>query len=66
MDGPTDIAIAFSTYLLPLAVAELYFAAKRDGAAGKMQMSGVLVLAASATGLGLFGATMIFWLPRLS
>lgn len=66
MDGPTDIAIAFSTYLLPLAVVELYFRAKQGGALGKTLMSGILMLAAGATGLGIFGATMIFWLPRLT
>lgn len=66
MDGPTDIAIAFSTYLLPLAVFELYLMAKRGTAAGKAAMSGFLLVAAGATALGIFGATMIFWLPQIS
>ncbi|MBL8545472.1 MAG: DUF2306 domain-containing protein [Hyphomonadaceae bacterium] len=66
MDGPLDIAIAFSTYLLPLAMLELYFAAKRGSDAGKAAMSGLLLVAAGATALGIFGATMVFWWPRMS
>lgn len=66
MDGPVDIAIAFATYLLPLAVVQLYFWAKRAGSVSKYAMSALLFVAAGATGLGIFGATMIFWLPRLS
>lgn len=66
MDGPLDIAIAFSTYLLPLALLQLYFSAQRSGGAAMAAMSVVLLIAAGATGLGIFGASMIFWLPRMS
>ncbi len=66
MDGPLNYFISFACYLLPLALAELYFLAKRGGAGAKAAMAVVLVLAAGATGLGVFGATMVFWLPRLS
>lgn len=66
MDGPTDIFLMFASYLLPLAVLELYFRAKQSGAFGKSAMSVVMFVAAAATGLGIAGASMIFWLPRLS
>lgn len=67
MDGPLDVAIAFGCYLLPLAIAELYFQAKRgNGALAKMVVSGVLFMAAAATAVGVFGAAMVMWLPRLT
>ncbi len=66
MDGPTDIVIAFATYMLPLAVVQLYFHAKRGGVAAKAAMSALLLVAAGATGLGIFGAAMIFWLPHIT
>lgn len=66
MDGPTDIFLMFASYLLPLAVAEFYFRAKDSRAFGKIVMSLVLFVAAAATGVGIAGASMIFWLPRLS
>jgi hypothetical protein len=66
MDGPFDVFVAFGCYLLPLAIAELYFWAKRAGAVSKLAMSAVLFAAAGATALGVFGAAMIMWLPRIS
>lgn len=66
MDGPFDVFVAFGCYLLPLAVAELYFLSKRGGALGKTVMSVVLIVAAGATALGAFGAAMIMWLPRIT
>jgi Predicted membrane protein (DUF2306) len=66
MDGPLDVFVAFGCYLLPLAIAELYFRAKRGGALGKTVMSVVLIGAAGATALGAFGAAMIMWLPRVT
>lgn len=67
LDGPTDIAVSFGSYLLPLAVLELYFWAKRsESAAPKAAVSLLVIAAAGATALGVFGATMGMWLPRLS
>lgn len=66
MDGPLDVFIAFGCYLLPLAVAELYFRAKSGGALAKASMSVVLIVAVGATALGVFGAAVIMWLPRIS
>ncbi len=66
MDGPFDVFVAFGCYLLPLAIAELYFWAKRAGAVSKLAISALLLAAAGATALGVFGAAMVMWLPRIS
>jgi hypothetical protein len=67
MDGPTDVAVGFASYLLPLAVLELYFWAKRsDGALPKVAISVLVIAAAGATAVGVFGATLGMWLPRLT
>lgn len=66
MDGALDYAIAFGCYLLPLAIAELYFRAQRGGVLGKTVIAGVLAIAAAATALGVFGAGMVMWLPRIT
>jgi len=66
MDGPFDVFVAFGCYLLPLAGAELYFWAKRAGVVTKLATSAVLVGAAGVTAVGVFGAVMIMWLPRVS
>lgn len=66
MDGPTDVAVGFASYLLPLTVLELYFLAKRSDAAWSKFAVALLVIAcAGATSIGVFGATMGMWLPRL-
>jgi len=62
MSGPLDLVISFSSYLLPLAVLELYFQAQRDPRAGiKLAGAGVVLVAAGATSVGVFG-TAIGWL----
>lgn len=67
MDGPTDIVLGYASYLLPLAVLELYFWAKRSGGAfAKIATTGVVIVAAGVTAVGVAGAVMVFWLPRLS
>jgi|CXWL01.1.fsa_nt_gi hypothetical protein len=65
LDGPVDIAVSFGCYLVPLALLELYFLSKRAGPALKFAMSAALVAATAATAMGIVGAAMIFWLPRL-
>lgn len=65
-DGPFDVFWAYGCYLLPLAVLELYQAVKdRGGAAAKAAMAGLVGVAALATAIGVFGATVGMWLPRL-
>ena len=66
LDGPTNLAVSFGSWLIPLAVLELYFWAKRSGAAAKIATAGVVALAAGATAVGVAGATMVMWLPRIS
>jgi hypothetical protein len=38
---------------------------KRAGAKGRLAMAGALFLLTVATGVGIFAATLILWLPRL-
>ncbi len=67
MDGPTDIAVGFGSYLVPLALLEIYFWGKRTPSlAGKALAAGVTTLAAGATAFGVFGAIMVFWAPRIA
>jgi hypothetical protein len=59
---PTNIAIEFASYLLPLAVLELYLLAKRNPSVFAKFAGAVLVLvAAGATGIGVY-ATAQSWL----
>ncbi|SFJ83229.1 Predicted membrane protein [Caulobacter sp. UNC279MFTsu5.1] len=65
-DGPFDVFWAYGCYLLPLAVLELHqWVRDRGGAAAKLGMAGLIGAAALATGLGVFGAVVGMWLPRL-
>jgi hypothetical protein len=66
MNGPTDLFVGFGSYLIPLAVLELYFWAKRSGAAAKIATAGVVTLAAGVTAMGVAGAAMVMWIPRMS
>jgi hypothetical protein len=66
LDGPTNLAVGFGSWLIPLAVLELYFWAKRSGAAAKIATAGVVTLAALATTIGVAGATMVMWIPRIT
>jgi uncharacterized membrane protein len=60
--GPFVYALAFAQFLLPLAVLEFYLRARGRG----MAMAVTLVLLALATAVGIFGATMGMWFPRVS
>ncbi len=62
MTGPADIVLAFGSYLIPLAILELYFAAQRSPRpALKLAASGVIVLATAYVAAGVFGAIMFMW-----
>lgn len=64
--GPFLNFLSFADYLLPLAVLELYLRTKeRAGAPGRFAMAATLVVLTLAMGVGIFGATMGMWLPRL-
>lgn len=64
LDGGFDSVWVFGCYLIPLAIAELYFRAEKGGRA--MQFAAACMLASSAafTLLGTFGAFVFMWLPR--
>jgi len=67
LDGPTDVAVSFGCWLLPLAIYEIYVRAKQSGDAGfKLSAAALVLVAAIATSLGVFAATMGMWLPRIS
>jgi hypothetical protein len=56
MTGPTNVAIGFASYLLPLAVLELYFLARRSpGVVVRFATAALVLAAAAATGIGVYG-----------
>lgn len=66
MDGPFDLFIAFGSYLVPLAVLEIYFAASDSRSASfKLSAAGLTLAAATVTAIGVFGAWTIMWSPHV-
>ncbi|MEM0910409.1 MAG: DUF2306 domain-containing protein [Pseudomonadota bacterium] len=66
MDGPADFAISFGCYLLPMALAELYFWAKRQGRAKrKWAVFCTMTLGCLVTAIGVGGALAFMWFPRI-
>lgn len=65
MDGWFDVAWSFGCYLLPLAVAELYFRAERAGPLAQRAATAVLLLGAALTALGITGAWRVMWGPHM-
>lgn len=64
--GPFLTALAFSQYLVPLAVLELYFRAQRSRASGvRFAMAAGLAVLTLMTTTGVAAAAMFMWLPRL-
>ena len=64
--GPTLSALAFLQWLLPLAVLELFLRVQRRGSAlARRATAGLLLACTALTGLGIAGAAMGLWLPRL-
>ena len=62
MSGPTNIVIGFASYLLPLAILELYLLAKRSpNMFAKLATASLVLAAAGATSVGVYG-TAIRWL----
>jgi predicted membrane protein DUF2306 len=56
MTGLTNIVIGFASYLLPLAVLELYFLAKRSPSVfARLATAALVLVAAVATGIGVYG-----------
>ena len=62
MTGPANIVIGFASYLLPLAVLELYFLARRSPSLlAKCAAAALLLAATAATSIGVYG-TATRWL----
>ena len=67
IDGPADIAISFASYLLPMAVAELAFWAERRRTPKSILIGAIfLTLMAIITTFGVFAASTMMWLPRIT
>ena len=64
LDGPFDVAWVFGCYLVPLAVAELYFRAERAGPGAQRAVALLLAACALLTALGTGAALMFMWLPH--
>ena len=64
--GPFLYFLAFGQYLIPLAVLELYFRAQgRVSALHRFSVAGLVFSLTILMTVGIFGATMGMWLPRL-
>lgn len=66
LSGPTDVVLVFGSYLIPLLVLELHFAAWR-GSSTVLRAAVALILTASLlfTAAGVFGTIAFMWLPHL-
>ena len=66
MSGPADIVLTFGSYLIPLALLELWFRAGRSAGAVPKAVAAALVFAAAAfTAVGVFGTIAFMWGPYL-
>jgi len=66
VDGPVFLAVSVLSWLLPLGVLELYFAAQRaPRAIHRYAVVAVLGLAAALTAAGGLAAWLFLWAPRL-
>ncbi len=66
MSGPVDTVLTFGSYLIPLAVLELYFAAGRSGSPVlKAIATGLVIVATAYTAIGVFGTSVLMWGPYL-
>jgi len=66
MSGPADIVLTFGSYLIPLALLELWFRAGRSSSTVLKAVTAAVILAAALyTALGVFGAVAFMWGPYL-
>ncbi len=65
-DGPFEKFWVFGSFLLPLAVLELYLRTQeRAGPAGRFAMAAGLVVLTAVMGVGIVGAWLMLWRPLL-
>ena len=66
-DGPFVRFWAFGCYLAPLAMLEIYLrAGSGAGRSAKFAAAGLLLVVTAGVGVGILGAAMGMWLPRVS
>jgi hypothetical protein len=66
MSGPADVVLTFGSYLIPLAILELYVTAEKGANGALKALTAILLLAASAfTAIGVFGTVAFMWGPYL-
>ncbi|MGQ8367059.1 DUF2306 domain-containing protein [Glaciecola sp. 1036] len=67
IDGPADLIMSFACYLLPMAMAEVYFwAQKRRDRKSYFVVSTTATIGCAITIVGVVAATMMMWWPRIS
>lgn len=67
VDGPTDIALSFACYLLPMLFAEIYFWLKKQKDTKRIWTGAMFLLTgALITLIGVVAATMMMWFPRIA
>jgi Predicted membrane protein (DUF2306) len=65
LDGPADIGLSFACYLLPMALAELYFWAERKTRWAQWGAAIAIFLGNALMAVGIVAATMFMWWPRV-
>lgn len=66
MSGPADVVLTFGSYLIPLAILEIYFAAQRARTgAPKVAVAALLLVSAAYTAVGTAGTIAFMWGPYL-
>lgn len=67
LSGPADVALQFGSYLIPLAVLEVYLRAQRSAAPWTKRLAAALVILATAvTAGGVAGAVLFMWGPFMT
>jgi hypothetical protein len=66
LSGPADLALSFGSYLVPLAVLELYLRAQRKTEVSWRRTAiGGLLAGTAITAIGVFGTVAFMWMPYL-
>ena len=64
--GPFINFLSYADYLLPLAILEIYLRTKDRASVGaRFALAAALLVLTVMTGVGIFAASMVMWLPRL-
>lgn len=66
LSGPADVALAFGSYLIPLACLELYFWAQNSDARRRKYFAAAIILLMSLLmAVGIAGAVFMMWWPYI-